>query len=396
VKPCPTTTTTTTVCAPGSQDTSDPCEIKTCADDGSGWNTATVTCAEDVGEPCVGGNYQPAPAGECCSVCVTTTTTTVCAPGSKDTSDPCEIKTCADDGSGWNTATVDCPEDMGQPCTGGNYEPAPAGTCCSICVTTTTTTTTKSYVTIATTSTPKQDPDPNSQCQGNPDCIIDEICAQGTTTSFYIGNLKYNNLGGMGPRFGDPPVIHYRNVGALNSRSLDMIVTTDSRYKNANFNYRWRAGWWIMSGKQFIGKYNGVHSVPGAGVVGTLAPGQYQMTFSIVYSEDQTPAVVPYWPMTFYDLDGGKEHSGSCDATSAVLHRPTAVTGGCSGGCCKHHGASYEVGTPTNWDGLTDAQKKASVTYMFKDTSTAKFDYSTTYQHRIFLFKGSKVVACRR
>merc|ERR1712064_164176 len=93
--------------------------------------------------------------------------------------------------------------------------------------------------------TPKQDPDPNSQCQGNPDCIIDEICAQGTTTSFYIGNLKYNNLGGMGPRFGDPPVIHYRNVGALNSRSLDMIVTTDSRYKNANFNYRWRAGWWI-------------------------------------------------------------------------------------------------------------------------------------------------------
>jgi len=207
--------------------------------------------------------------------------------------------------------------------------------------------------------------------------------------------MKYNNLGGMGPRFGDPPVIHYRNVGALNSRSLDMIVTTDARYKAANFNYVWRHGWWRFTGKAFIAKYNGVYKVQGAGVVGSLAPGKYAMTFSIVYSETQEPAVVPFWPMTFYDLDGNKEESGSCDATSSVLHTPTAVSGNCDGsGCCNHKGASYEVNTPSNWDRLTDAEKKASVTYLFMNKDKATFNYGTNYPHRIFLFKGSKVIAC--
>ena len=204
---------------------------------------------------------------------------------------------------------------------------------------------------------------------------MEEVCANGTTTHFYISNMKYNNLGGMGPRFGDPPVIHYTNVGVLNSRALDMIVTTDARYKNANWNYGWRG----MSGKSFIARYNGVYSVPGAGVVGTLKQGDYAMTFNIVYSETQEPAVIPYWPMTFYDVDGNKETSGSCDATSSVLHRPTAVRGDCSGGCCRHKGASYEVNTPSNWERLTNAEKKASVTYLFQNKASATFDYSTNY-----------------
>jgi hypothetical protein len=210
-----------------------------------------------------------------------------------------------------------------------------------------------------------------------------------------MGNLKYNNLGGMGPRFGDPPVIHYRSVGTLNSRPLDLILTTDGTYKAMNFNFVWRMGWWRMSGQQFIGKYNGVHTTPGAGVVGTLRRGTYTVKFSVVYQEDQSPAVIPYMPMTFYDVDGAKERTSSCDAVSAAVHNPTNIGGGCSGGCCNHMGSRFEVDTPTNWEALTNPQKMASVTYFFKDRSEFSFKYTTTFEHRIFLFKGSKVVACK-
>merc|ERR1719232_1006186 len=116
-----------------------------------------------------------------------------------------------------------------------------------------------------------------------------------------------------------------------------------------------------------------------------MKQGDHSMTFNIVYSETQEPVVMTYWPMT----------SGSCYATSSVLHRQTAVRGDCSGGCCRHKGASYEVNTPSNWERLTNAEKKASVTYLFENKASATFDYSTNYPHRIFLFKGSKVLACK-
>jgi len=181
----------------------------------------------------------------------------------------------------------------------------------------------------------------------------------------------------------------------LYSRPLDLILSTDGTYKAMNWAFVFRMGWWRMTGKQFIAKYNGVHSVPGAGVVGSLKRGTYSVKFKVVYQEDQSPAAVPYMPMTFYDVDGNKERTGTCDAASAAVHRPTNIGGGCSGGCCNHSGSRFEVNTPSNWEALTSQQKGASVTYFFQDKSEFTFKYTTTYEHRIFLFKGSKVVACK-
>lgn len=48
-----------------------------------------------------------------------------------------------------------------------------------------------------------------------------------------------------------------------------------------------------------FGKFIGVRSVFGVGVLGTLAPGQYQMIFNIVYSEGTILVVIPYWPLLF-------------------------------------------------------------------------------------------------
>lgn len=57
--------------------------------------------------------------------------------------------------------------------------------------------------------------------------VLVRICAN-CTTFFYIDSLRHYSFGDLGPRFGDPPRIHYTNVDALNSCSLEMVVTMDS------------------------------------------------------------------------------------------------------------------------------------------------------------------------
>jgi len=309
----------------------------------------------------------------CVQACpTTTTTTTVCAPGSTDKSDPCEIKTCSDDGSGWITAHVDCAEDMGQPCVGGNYRPAPAGTCCSVCVTTTTTTT-KAYVTIVTTSTQKVDPDPDVTCTGKK-CIIPQICANGTITTFVLGNMVYNNLNGGGPS-GGPPQMKFTKAGVYNGRELDVIVTASSNYR------KYSNSWNSAINNQ-------------AGMIG--APqGEYTFTFNIVSTAEQEPVTIPYLPMTFYDVDANTEWVKSCEATSFVLHAPTSMTENCEGNCCRHKGATRQISEPSNFERLSMDQKKAAVTYLYEDVSQFAVTWTLTRSAGGFMFMGSKGMACQ-
>merc|ERR1711907_277838 len=46
-------------------------------------------------------------------------------------------------------------------------------------------------------------------------------------------------------------------------------------------------------------------------------------------------------------------------------------------------------------DKLTWAQKKGAVSYLYRDASEFDFSYGTSYEHRIFIFKGSKALACK-
>jgi hypothetical protein len=255
------------------------------------------------------------------------------------------------------------------------------------------TTTTTVATTTTTTTTTAAKVDENTQCQGS-ECIQQQVCASGTVTEFVLEHLKHNNLGGMGPNFHDPPVLHFSNVGEVDGRKIDMKVTTGSEYKAANFAYVWRYGYWSFTGQGFIKKYNGVlRSARGTGTIGTLKPGSFKFNFNFIYSDDQSPATLKSFPMTFYDVDGGKESLGSCDATSAVLHTPTGMSGNCDG-CCKHQGARAEVPTLTNAHHPTASQKAASITYLFKDKDSVELEFTTNYPHRIFIFMGSKAIAC--
>jgi len=66
------TTTTTTICVPGSDDTTDPCEERTCNALGMGYDVKDVaaTCPETNGVECPAGEVYTTIAGECCKKCM--------------------------------------------------------------------------------------------------------------------------------------------------------------------------------------------------------------------------------------------------------------------------------------------------------------------------------------
>merc|ERR1711953_1465492 len=119
----------------------------------------------------------------------------------------------------------------------------------------------------------------------------------------------------------------------------------------------------------------------------STAPAQFQ--FDIVYHEMREPATVPYLPMT-YDVDTSTEWVARCDATAFVLHSPTDIRGTCTGNCCEHKGAVAQVRTPSNFESLDAQQKKAAVTYLYKDVSHFDVTWTLTRSVGGFMFMGSK------
>jgi len=245
-----------------------------------------------------------------------------------------------------------------------------------------------------------------SVCQGdsisldpeNQTACFDEICKNGTVIDFHSRSIIQNNLGGMGPDTGEQK-IHWKNIGKVNHRSFDLIVTTpDASYYDENANlpsYKDRYGRYIMSGPEFIHHHQGVKH--GAGTIASSAPeGNWTFHFNFVWSGSQKPAIIPLLPFTFYDIDGGVETTTTCDAHSSIVHKQSNLTGGCAGGCCKHTSATpHEIAEPDNWDEeLTKEQLQASVTYIMRNRSEFEFTWSQTYKRRIFFFKGSRVLAC--
>jgi len=117
-----TTTQTTTkqpICEPGSSDSSDPCNLKSCNDDGSAWNVAKVVCPEASGVSCPAGQKYTPVAGQCCKECMFTPCktegkagTNVCPPGctAVDNEDECMLAAKA-----WNKPFDDEPIPAGSP-----------------------------------------------------------------------------------------------------------------------------------------------------------------------------------------------------------------------------------------------------------------------------------------
>jgi len=226
-----------------------------------------------------------------------------------------------------------------------------------------------------------------------------ELCAEGLELRFYASKMKYNNLGGVGPKFGDPEIIHWQDVLTFNGQSVDAIAEDlGGQYGALNRDYTCRQGgngWMGWTGKQFAGYFNGADGEKGPGQVGALHQGSFKLKFKFVYSGTQTPVTLPIFSMTFYDVDGGHEFAGSCDASNAIVNYPTTVQGDCDADCCNHAGGPNEVRSPSDYENLDLAAKEATITYVFKDKSEFVLDYRTNYDGRVFDFMGSVKVACK-
>lgn len=218
-------------------------------------------------------------------------------------------------------------------------------------------------------------------------CAEDQshVCQEGLDLD--LRKVSLNNLGGMGPKSGAQQ-IQWTSVAKVNGRSIDLIAkSSDSAYRTVNMKDP-------SYGRKTIKKFNGKYSSGPVGSIGSAQAGTFKIRFTFVDTLTQKPVTVKYLPLTFYDVDGGKESMGTCDAESWILKKGSKMSAKTSGKCFKHKAGKPEVSLPTNWNNLKSAQKQASVTYVFKNKSTFEMTYTTTYRHRVFLFRGSKDVAC--
>jgi hypothetical protein len=226
---------------------------------------------------------------------------------------------------------------------------------------------------------------------------IHGLCGKATSISMHKNRVKTNNLGGIGPKRGPGgKVIWYTNVGKVSGKSIDLIVSAvGATYLNANKNYKR----WGRSGRWFAKRFHGSLR-PGAGSLGSMKAGTYTFKYSFVYSGSKKAAVVPFLPLTFYDLDGGKEYARTWDAEGVIASKPTSLRGyGCHRKgkklSCYANSARKEFGMPKNLEKLGSKAKRASVTFVFKGKSSFQMIYQTTYDHRVFLFKGTTALACK-
>jgi len=234
--------------------------------------------------------------------------------------------------------------------------------------------------------------------RGNNKALCGFCAGSSTLLHFKKRNIKTNNLGNLVPSRGPGgQCIWWTGVGDLGGRSIDLIMTTiGSAYHRANIRYKR----WGRSGKWFARRFHGVLK-EGGGSAGSMKAGTFKFQYRFIYTGTNSAARIDYLPLTYYDLDGGKEFVRTYDAVAVAVAKPTGMRRyGCqrrgSGYYCYADGARREYPFPRNLDRLSRKEKMASVTFLFRSKSSFQMIYKTTYDHRVFLFRGTGAIMCKK
>jgi len=239
---------------------------------------------------------------------------------------------------------------------------------------------------------------------GVPPVVHDDYC--GASNVLQLTKPAGNNLGGMGPtktirkgwRYSDAPKeLRYNKVTTTGTfpdkKDVHLVITASANYKTNNVN----AYEFGTSGEDFIDKHNGGGESGRSDVmaIGSLAKGSYTFTFK--FEDDEGEAVViPYLPLTFFDLDGSTKADGgksyevvsTTDADGQELIVGSEVSHNCDDGECVAEGAKKEIKIPSNFGDPDPDTSKAAITFFFKGKSTFDITYTLNWPHRVFLFKG--------
>jgi len=187
----------------------------------------------------------------------------------------------------------------------------------------------------------------------------------------------------------------YDCIIMMNDRCVNLKITNavGSTYVTRNAN---------RQGKAFNDRYNG-EMEDGIVSVGSEATGSFKFDFTFTFKDDNTAAVLPYLPLTFYDLDGKPLRSGksyevakTCEAEGVVVDKTTMISKSYmdTAGCAVVEGGKQEVPIPKDWTHLASLQKRAAATFGFKGLSKFSMEYTLNFRHRVFVMKGNRAMAC--
>lgn len=188
--------------------------------------------------------------------------------------------------------------------------------------------------------------------------------------------------------------MRYDKVTTVDGKDVHLIITTDSNYKTKNDGFYAKN----TNGNAFIAKYNGGGSSGRSDVmaIGSLAKGDFTFKFTFL-DDDDAEVVIPFLPMTFFDLDGSTAREAGGRSYEVVSTKDSAgiesVVGSkvedvCARGYCTANSAKVEITIPNDFNHMSDETKKAAVTFLFEGKSSFDITYTLNYEHRVFLFKG--------
>lgn len=120
----------------------------------------------------------------------------------------------------------------------------------------------------------------------------------------------------------------------------------------------------------------------------------YEFKFELK-DEHGNPVTLEEFPLVFYDMDY-QESVEACGVSGTAVNEGTRLTKATSGdGCIKFTADNEGAESPSDFDHPTPDQQKATVSFIYKDTSSWDMKFALKSNHRWVLFKSSKALACQ-
>jgi len=201
---------------------------------------------------------------------------------------------------------------------------------------------------------------------------------------FSSASLGTNNVGGLGPDAGAEEM-RYQNI----LPATDLVVTAVTP----------------LDGKPNTGAVNNMKNGFGSLIVrwGTTTDFQFQF----VQSGTATPVVIEEYHMAFFDMDksgDGAEVLSGQGYKGYVTDADTSLAASILGGGRTEFTGTQSVPNPTSPGVATEAQRKASVMFFFKNSSSfivnfgyrgSQGTYTKDGEFALLLFSGSSVLVDR-
>jgi hypothetical protein len=195
----------------------------------------------------------------------------------------------------------------------------------------------------------------------------------------------HNNLGGMGPVLGDPPVITYLNVGTCDGRQIDLMLSNFTRYTPEKAALNGKDGKSEKFG--FVNMECGTNSGLQLNFYTNSSPVMIEKVYFSFHDIDSgNQEIVKEWMGVYSDFD----ESWTVNDTE-LIEEAMSPTGTLWRSSMPGNGPD----NPTDPMDLTDQQKKRTATVSMTNAAFVDLDFGVTHKpgcngrNFMFSFKGA-------